>query len=167
MSKLRRYYQEGNMYFVINVTLNRKPILLANADLLQTALRKVSISDKVEIVAWVVLPDHFHLLIDPAADDLSNIMRKIKLSFSSSLRKRQELMSGRTWQYRFWDHAVRNQDNLNHHIDYIHYNPVKHGLVKSPFDYLYSSLHLFAKEGYYQMDWGVKEIPEFAGNYGE
>lgn len=74
---------------------------------------------------------------------------------------------GKIWQNRFWDHIIRDQDDMNRHLDYIHYNPVKHGLVDDPFLYEYSSLNLFYKHGYYQRDWGVKEEPIIEGEFGE
>ncbi len=76
-------------------------------------------------------------------------------------------MDGKIWQRRFWDHVIRDQNDLNKHIDYIHYNPVKHGLIKSPFEWEYSSIHNFCAEGYYSLDWGVKDKPDMDGEYGE
>jgi len=52
-------------------------------------------------------------------------------------------------------------------MDYIHYNPVKHEYVKSPFEWKYSSIHVYKKNGYYQSDWGVKEDLNFDGEFGE
>jgi putative transposase len=77
------------------------------------------------------------------------------------------LAGGRIWQRRFWDHIIRNEADLNRYIDYIHYNPVKHGFAQSPFSYLHTSIHEYQKEGYYQADWGAKETPGFKGDYGE
>jgi len=69
------------------------------------------------------------------------------------------------WQNRFWDHIIRNQDDINKHIDYIHYNPVKHGLTARPFSWEHSSIHEY--KDYYGADWGVEEKPEFGDEYGE
>jgi REP-associated tyrosine transposase len=71
------------------------------------------------------------------------------------------------WQRRFWDHIIRNQTDLNKHIDYIHYNPVKHGYVNSPFEWEYSSIHVYRDKGYYQSDWGMKEDLNIGGEFGE
>jgi putative transposase len=80
---------------------------------------------------------------------------------------RNGLRGGRLWQLRFWDHIIRNEKDMNHHIDYIHYNPVKHGLVKRPIDYEYSSFCEFVAEGYYSSDWGVVGKVETGGEFGE
>jgi len=93
-----------------------------------------------------------------------HFMHDFKLSFASLYRKKHNQNAGRVWQSRFWDHIIRNEKDLNNHIDYIHYNPVKHGLVKSPFEWKYSSIHEYKE--YYQTDWGKKEFL-FEGDYGE
>lgn len=167
MSKLRRHYSEGNAYFITNVTIDRKQILVDNADLLREAIHHFATNSNIQTTAWVILPDHFHLIIDPAGEDLSNLLRKIKLSFSSSYRKRIGVRSGRMWQYRFYDHVIRDQEDMNRHIDYIHYNPVKHGLVVRPADYPHSSFQSYCQGGLYTPDWGSTEPIEFDGQFGE
>jgi len=77
------------------------------------------------------------------------------------------LASGRVWQNRFWDHIIRNQEDLNRHIDYIHFNPVKHGFVKSPFDWSHSSIHKYHAEGFYTRGWGLIDTLKFKGEFGE
>ncbi len=74
---------------------------------------------------------------------------------------------GRVWQHRFWDHIIRDDDDLNNHTDYIHYNPVKHGFVTSPFDWPHSSIHRFLEMGNYTLDWGRREDVLFVGDFGE
>ncbi|MEW5794757.1 MAG: transposase [Candidatus Zixiibacteriota bacterium] len=119
------------------------------------------------LAAWVVLPDHMHMLVHVSDGDISSIVRRIKLSFSTNLRARLGMREGRIWQYRFWDRIMRDQDDLNKHIDYIHYNPVKHGLIDNPFMWRFSSAADYLKDGYYQSDWGVREPIEFEGEFGE
>jgi putative transposase len=75
------------------------------------------------------------------------------------------ITSGQIWQNRFWDHVIRNQDDMNRHIDYIHFNPVKHGLVSKPFDFRYTSIHQYRDD--YSDDWGIKEEIDTTGEYGE
>jgi putative transposase len=58
------------------------------------------------------------------------------------------------WQRRFWEHMIREQDDLHRHTDYIHFNPVKHGLASRAADWPWSSFHRYVKDGYYPMDWG-------------
>lgn len=120
-----------------------------------------------EFIAWVVMPDHWYALIDPKDNDMALLMRKIKLSFSSYYRKAYNLKAATLWQHRYWDHMIRNQADFNRHVDYIHYNPVKHGLVYRPIDYRYSSFDDYCKRGVYGPDWGVNERIDMNGEYGE
>jgi putative transposase len=150
-----------------HVTVNRIPVLVDNFDLLWPAIELVKAKFPYELIAWVVLPDHFHLLLDPGRHDFSGLMRRIKLSFSARLRRRMKTTAGRVWQYRFWDHVIRNQSDMNQHIDYIHYNPVKHGLAAAPLDYQYSSFHDYRKWGYYNADWGAGKPMVFDDEFGE
>lgn len=133
------------------------PVLHDNADLLFDSLQRIERKAGIESVAWVVMPDHLHLIIDPRQSDLSLIMKRIKLSFAQRYRTRHGMYRGTVWQSRFWDHAIRDQDDMNRHIDYIRYNPVKHGLTASPFDWPYSSIHEYLKDGFYDEDWGTVE----------
>jgi len=92
-------------------------------------------------------------------------MHNFKLSYSRRYRLRHG--PGRVWQNRFWEHVIRDQDNLNRHIDYIHYNPVHHGIVTDPFEYSMSSAVSWFERGYYQRDWGVREPISLDGLFGE
>jgi putative transposase len=74
---------------------------------------------------------------------------------------------GKVWQTRYWDHIIRNEKDMNNHINYIHYNAVKHGLVESPFKWQYSSIHMYKEEGYYTEEWGVREKIVFKDDFGE
>jgi putative transposase len=113
------------------------------------------------------MPDHFHIIINPYDTILSDIIHDIKLSFIGQFRSKFDHYRGQFWQTRFWDHIIRDQDDLNKHIDYIHYNPVKHGLTQNPFNWNMSSIIKFKDDGYYQDDWGVIEELNFEGEFGE
>jgi putative transposase len=118
-----------------------------------------------ELIAWVFLPEHFHLLINPYKGDISKFMQCFKLSFSMYYRNRSGSPKGPVWQKRYWDHVIRDDKDYAHHLNYIHINPVKHGLVKQAFDWPHSSIHKFKE--YYPDDWGCKEDIELDGKYGE
>ncbi len=167
MSKLLRYYSENSTYFVTTVTHNRSPILVTHFDILWDAVAKYSNHLQFDIIAWVVMPDHAHLIITPQAADLSRIIHSIKSSFASRYRKLHGMYRGRVWQNRFWDHVIRDEVDLRRHIDYIHYNPVKHGLTRGPVDWQRSSFHQYYEDGIYSSDWGHVDpaIPD--GDYGE
>jgi len=121
---------------------------------------------KFKIPAFVALPDHVHILINPGGTNVSLILQRIKLSFSKKVRYLLGQSSGQIWQKRFWDHIIRNQEDMNKHIDYIHYNPVKHGYTNRPHDWKYSTFPEYYKRGYYSEDWGEMD-PLIKGEFGE
>ena len=139
----RRFYQPGACYFFTVVTANRTPILIDNIERLRSAFRLCMSRYPFEIEAIVVLPDHLHTLWRlPEGDaDFSKRWMVIKRKFSSGLpacnvsdsqnKKREKGI----WQRRFWEHCIRDEDDWRHHFDYIHYNPVRHGLVSRTKDW--------------------------------
>ena len=163
MSNLRRFHEDGYIYFITNVTYKRQPLLIANVDLLEDALTACKSRCGFDLIAWVMMPDHFHLIIDPGETHISSILQRIKMSFAAQYRRRHRMHSGRVWQNRFWDHIIRDQEDVNRHIDYIHFNPVKHGQVGKPLNWPYSSFGEYVKQGLYQSDWGV--IDDFPVGY--
>jgi putative transposase len=167
MTNIRRYFDNNDTVFLTHVAKDRNPILIENAELLLLSINKFIDNSQYDVVSWVVLPDHFHILIGNADAGIPELMRKIKLSFSTTLRKKINIKSGRIWQFRYWDHMIRDQNNLNNHIDYVHFNPVKHGCTKNPFEWKYSSIHKYLDRGYYPRDWGVTGQVNFEGEYGE
>jgi len=167
MSKLLRYYSKGNVYFITMVTHNRHKILVSYFPMFWNCFLKIKQKYNVKIIAWIVLPDHFHLIIDPIKSEVQDFIHDYKWSFSSLYRKENNLKSGTVWQRRFWDHIIRDQVDLKHHIDYIHYNPVKHGLVENPVEWKYSSFIEYFEKGYYDKGWGVTSKIKFEGDFGE
>ncbi|MFH1699064.1 MAG: transposase [Candidatus Zixiibacteriota bacterium] len=167
MTKIRRYFESNQSIFLTHVTHQRKPLLIENVNLLHSAIKEVNLDYPITIIAWVIIPDHFHMIIESNSSNVSEYFKRLKLIFSAKYRIKNKLKSGRIWQYRFWDHIIRNQDDLNSHIDYIHYNPVKHCLIDDPFQYNHSSLMSYYKEGIYESDWGVNEEKLFDRDFGE
>jgi len=167
MSDLKRYFYPGNICFITIVTYERMPILIDNMDILHKSYNNAQHNTPFKIIAWVILDDHFHIILDPDKNDPSSILQRIKMSFASYYRKRMNMHNGRVWQNRFWDHIIRDQADLNRHIDYIHFNPVKHGYVTKPADWRYSSIGDFIKDGVYSNDWGVVEPQGLDGEFGE
>ncbi len=164
MSKLLRFHKNSDICFVTSVTYLRRPILAENANLMIKVLDEFSKRLQINILAYSILPDHIHLLVDCNGNDLSKIMQKMKFSFTKRFKYGQNNRKAKVWQSRFWDHIIRDQNDMNRHIDYIHYNPVKHGLTRSPFKWKYSSIHTYYSAGYYSDDWGGREV---YGNFGE
>jgi len=159
MKTLRRHILSDATFFVTVVTFERKPILLREPDLFLIAWRGRQID------AWVILPDHFHAVLAIGHESISDVLHEFKMTYSRRYRLRHG--PGRVWQNRFWEHVVRDQDDMNRHVDYIHYNPVHHGLVTDPFTYGESSAGLWLGRGYYQRDWGAKERLTIEGSFGE
>lgn len=141
--------------------------MVENVDLYHKAIDHTCRRLGVDISAWVVLPDHLHMLIDSKQINLSKVIKIFKQDFGYLYRQRIGTRGGRIWQLRFWDHVIRNQDDMNRHLDYIHYNPVKHGLVKAAREYKHSSFVYYISRGVYQMDWGDLEELKFEGDFGE
>ena len=165
MVNYRRVYVPGGTYFFTIVTGHRQPILIQHIDTLREAFRKTKKKYPFSIEAVVVLPDHLHTIWKlPANDsDFSLRWRLIKRSFSngfkafnrnvSKLKKQEKGI----WQRRFWEHLIRDDNDLRIHFDYIHYNPVKHGLVMKPADWEYSSFEKCVTQGFYKPNWGSTE----------
>ena len=133
------------------------------------------------IEAYCILLDHIHFIWRLPVGDANYSMRigQIKRRFSKQYAKKYEMLIGKNisqekrrelpiWQRRFWEHLVRDEEDLNQHIDYIHYNPVKHGLVARAREWEDSSFHTYAQKGYYDLDWGEgSQITETKHQFGE
>lgn len=159
MKTLRRYDIRENLYFITVVTLNREKILLNNITFFWDSW------GTIPLYAWVILPDHFHMVIDVGTKGISDILHDFKIKYS--WRYRPYHGTGKIWQNRFWDHILRDLDDLNRHLDYIHYNPVKHGLVKGPCLYEHSSFRKYLAEDFYPVGWGMTEDLVEKGDFGE
>lgn len=167
MRNVKRHFKTGNVYFLTHVTFQRLPILVDNIDLFWASINHQLERSRFDFIAWVILPDHWHCIIDPGQDDLGDLMKRIKLSFATRHLRRTGRSSGRTWQNRYWDHIIRDQFDLNRHLDYLHYNPVKHGLVRSCIEYPHSSFARFVEEGCYDRDWMALESIADSDDFGE
>ena len=163
MTKYRRNRVEGGTYF-FTVTLRDRSssLLVKHVDLLRAAVRDVKARRPFQIDAWVVLPEHMHCVWTlPERDkDYSTRWKEIKTLFSKSLAKIEfrdpvRIKKGERgiWQRRFWEHTIRDMDDFARHVDYIHLNPCKHGLVKRVRDWPYSSFHRYVNAGIYSEDW--------------
>jgi putative transposase len=178
MPNYRRARIEGATYFFTVVTHHRQPLLTHPEILaaLREAFRKVKQARPFEIDAIVVLPDHFHALWTMPPDEVdfgtrwSMIKRPIsktvghfaETTANASMRARRE--SGLR-QRRFWEHLIRDDEDYARHMDYIHFKPVKHGLVSRVADWPHSGFHRCVERGIYPADWASGETSE--GNFGE
>ena len=166
----RRFYILGGTYFFTLVAYNRRPIFTTpeSIEKLRAAFRYTLDRHRFTIIASVILPDHLHMIwtLPPENSDFSTRWRLIKSQFTrnwkppgikSESESRQHKGEADVWQRRFWEHLIRDEDDLSRHIDYIHYNPVKHGLVKAPADWKYSSFAKYVRDGFYPVNWGGGE----------
>ena len=168
MSNYRRSHVEGGCYFFTVVLANRGYSLLTDyIDNLREAFRGVMRVHPFQIDAAVVLPNHLHCILTlPAGDDnYSMRWRQIKSAFSRQLpliesRSTSRLNKGERgiWQRRFWEHVIRDERDYHRHVEYIHYNPVKHGYVKRVVDWEYSSFHRAIRQGIYPSNWSGDEV---------
>ncbi len=158
----RRAYQTGGSYFFTLVTNERKKILVDETmiETLRNACRQVMIKRPFSIDAMVVLPDHIHCIwtLPPGDDDFSTRWRLIKTWFTKHCNNKIEKSNHPIWQLRFWEHLIRDDKDYQQHVEYIHYNPVKHGYVKQPLDWPFSSFHRYVAAGIYTEDWGCSDI---------
>ena len=166
--RYRRTKIEGGTYFFTVVTHNRRPFLCypSNIELLRQAFRYTVRRHPMEISAFVLLPDHLHNIWTlPEGDhNFSMRWRLIKSYFSRHCQEkyngvvsksRQSKQERAFWQRSFWEHAIRDDQDFVNHVEYIHYNPVKHGLVDAPKDWEHSSFHRYVRNGLYDEMWGT------------
>ncbi|UCC63023.1 MAG: transposase [Anaerolineae bacterium] len=161
MPNFRRYYVPNAIYFIVAVTKDRRPVFAdaADVDLLFDVLRQVRQRKPFRLLAYSIIPDHINLLLRPTGEgNISRIMLSIKRSFTLRFKELNHVTGSlNLWQARFWDHIIRDEKDLHRHFDYIHYNPVKHGLVTRPEDYPHSSYRHWLEKGYYEPGWGHVE----------
>jgi putative transposase len=172
MPRYVRAHIAGGVFFFTVVTNGRRPLFRQEAarEALRQAWQETERSRPFETIAFCLLPDHIHALWQlPEGDaDFSRRWAQIKARFSriarGSGRPGNPLTSSARptreagfWQRRFWEHAIRAENDLERHMDYIHYNPVKHGLASDPADWEWSTFHRYVAEGWYPEGWGRLE----------
>ena len=180
MPKYRRARIPGGTYFFTVVTYHRQRFL-ANPlcqSVLSTVIKEVRADLPFTQNAWVYLPDHLHCIwtLPEGETDYSKRWGLIKSRFSKQVKNilKEEIVGSASrrhkreaiiWQRRFWEHSIRDENDYRRHLDYIHYNPVKHGLVGRVQDWPQSSFHQYVKKGLYPIDWadgiGSSDIEEF------
>ncbi len=173
MSRYRRSLISGGIYFFTITLADRRFRLLFNEVLhFKKAYRQVVSRYPFVTEAICVLPEHVHAVWRMPIGDAAYALRwgQIKSLFSRAYpsgtrsdRKIKKREKG-IWQRRYWAHQIRDELDLQRHIDYVHYNPVKHGLVKQVKDWPYSSFHRYVRAGLLPLDWGGHDD---LGEFGE
>jgi len=169
MSDYRRYFVAGGTYFFTIVTYRRRPIFAApqNVELLRNAIGVVKQELPFEISAAVILPDHMHFLwtLPPGDDGYSKRIGILKAQFTRAFNSHNQLSryvspsrkkhgERDVWQRRFWEHTIRGEHDFERHFEYIHYNPVKHGLASCPHKWNWSSFHRWISRRVCDRSWG-------------
>ena len=159
----RAFIPGGTYFFTVNLLQRRNNnLLIREIKLLRDSVRKVRQCYPFQINAWVVLPEHLHCVwtLPPGDNDYSLRWRLIKSGFSRGLPKAERRSKVRIaagergiWQRHFWEHVIRDDLDYQHHVDYIHVNPLKHGYVKHVLDWPYSTFHQYVAQGIYSVDW--------------
>lgn len=164
MSEYRRNRVPGGTYFfTVNLLDRRSCLLTERIESLREVVRKVRQAKPFHIDAWVVLPDHMHCIwtLPEGDSDYPARWKAIKIAFAKTIPRSELLSDTRLnrgeraiWQRRYWEHTIRDERDYAAHMDYIHFNPVKHGHVARVADWPYSSFYRLVEAGVYVPDWG-------------
>jgi putative transposase len=176
MSRYRRVILDGGVFFFTVTLADRSStILVEHIGRLRRTYTLVQQRYPFETIAVCVLPDHLHAIWSlPEGDGnyplrwsliKSGFTRGLKADAACSPSKRAKRERG-IWQRRYWEHAIRNDADLERHVDYIHFNPVKHGYVPGVCDWPHSSFHRYVREGILPADWGGDAL-DLTGRFGE
>ena len=173
MTNYRRNTLPGACYFfTVNLADRRLKLFTDHIELLRRAFRETRARHPFTIEAVVVLPDHLHSIWTlPDGDaDYPTRWRLIKSTFSRGLQGGERLSASRAnkgergiWQRRYWEHTLRDDEDFARHVDYIHFNPVKHGHASKTSDWPYSSFQRMVRLGHYPADWAVDGEDDPAG----
>ena len=168
MTRYRRA-RAGRTYFFTLVTFRRRPILCYASvrSELRLALQNVRMTRPFVINAWVLMPDHLHCIWTLPADDVDYstrwnlIKRSVSRFVDVSMHAQVAVSASRIkhrdstiWQRRFHEHEIRDERDFENHMDYAHFNPVRHGYAESAAAWPFSTFHRYVREGVYPVDWG-------------
>lgn len=166
---MRTYIRDktkGGTYFLtVNLANRKSELLIKHINEFRRAYQLTKQNHNFELHAMILLPDHVHTIITLAeiSDNYAVIIASIKTHFSRQIKKstsetinysRIRSRERGIWQRRFWEHRIRDNLDYMRHMDYIHYNAVKHGYVARPNDWPYSTFQRCVEKGFYSSDWG-------------
>jgi len=164
MQYRRSQVEGGTYFFTVNLAERDSSLLVDYIELLRTVVGRVKERHPFIIDAMVILPEHMHAVwtLPPGEANYSKLWMLIKAGFSRNIpqgeyRNKSRLSKGERgiWQRRYWEHLIQDEEDFERHVDYIHFNPVKHGYVTYAADWPYSSIHRYIKAGLVAPDWGV------------
>jgi len=159
----------GTYFFTVNLRDRGSNLLVTHIDVLRASVGRIRLLMPFQIDAWVVLPDHMHAVWTLPEDDsnFSHRWQAIKMAFSKAINPGETLCSSRQvrgergiWQRRFWEHTIRDEKDYSAHVNYIHFNPVRHGLAASAAAWPYSTFHRAVARGHYPSTWVADDIDD-------
>ncbi|MDD3647090.1 MAG: transposase [Candidatus Dojkabacteria bacterium] len=156
-----RLYENNSSYFLTFNTYMRNNILIAKGvpEILIDSLNFQSRSPDLRLMAHVILNDHLHLMIDcNDARRISMFLKRFKSYTAKQIKNLLGIDRKIIWQRGSYDHVIRDDEDFDNHLDYIHYNPVKHGFVKKPEEWKWSSYSNYVKKKIYEIGWGWDEL---------
>jgi putative transposase len=162
----RTFLPGGTFFFTVALLERRRQLLVERIDLLRRCFVNARRARPFKVDAIVIMPDHLHCIWTLPHDDadFSSRWHTIKSDFSCGIEPGERLSERRQkkgergiWQRRFWEHTIRDERDFERHVDYIHFNPVKHGHVSRAADWPYSSFRRYVERGIYSTDWGAAE----------
>ncbi|WP_448678550.1 REP-associated tyrosine transposase [Pseudomonas nicosulfuronedens] len=170
MTSYRRDRTDGaTWFFTLALADRRSRLLVENIDLLRDAFRYTQQRHPWHIDAIVILPDHLHAICTLPVGDANYPLRwrLIKTEFSRALPRTEAVSGSRQtkgergiWQRRYWEHRIRDDLDFTRHVDYIHFNPCKHGHAPRAIDWRWSSFHRYVRDGLLARDWGGETAEE-------
>ena len=176
MQYRRSRTQGGTYFFTVNLAQRDQSLLIDYIEVLREVVGRIQTRYPFIIDAMVVLPEHLHAIWTLPSGDAKYPQRwmLIKAGFSREIPQGEYLGRSRMrkgergiWQRRYWEHRIRDEVDLARHVDYIHYNPVKHGQVTCAADWPYSSIHKYVQAGIISPDWGGRECTGDVFDFGE
>lgn len=175
MRYIRTRVPGSRYFFTVNLANRANDLLINEFDILRNAIYMTKIKYPFKTNAYVVLPDHMHIIMTLPPNDSNFSLRwsMIKGLFSKQISHTESIALARKkkrergiWQRRFWEHLIRDELDYEYHVNYIHFNPVKHGYVDKPSNWQYSSIHSYIEKGILPNDWAWVN-PFTSGNFGE
>ncbi|MGI0133355.1 MAG: REP-associated tyrosine transposase [Candidatus Micrarchaeaceae archaeon] len=163
---VRAFVPGGTFFFTVTLLERRRRLLTERIDLLRSCFAEVKRDRPFRLDAISVMPDHMHCIwtLPPGDADFSSRWHAIKARFSRHIESDERLSARRwqkgergIWQRRFWEHTIRDERDFERHMDYIHYNPVKHGHALKAADWPFSSFHRYVERGVYSTTWGAED----------
>ena len=170
----RNFVPAGTFFFTATLADRRSRALVENIRLLRHAFRVTRHERPFSVDAVVVLPDHLHIVMTLPTDDADypGRWKRFKSLFTRLVARRGGAGSKSRrgeyalWQRRYWEHTIRDDADFERRVNYVHYNPVKHGLVTRVADWPFSSFHRYVAAGILPRDW-AGDASELSGRFGE